>query len=150
VHIQACIWSCKAIAGRIAPASSYTPIGGDGSGLAQYTEVRELGKIPSVRTHSIASGSRSADLLHGLHALVSCFLDSGSGAFGRVVLLRCNATGALFAVKYMHRGPHIDERTVREIVNHRRLKHPNVVRFLEVRMLKRVQHASGAQRQLLS
>jgi serine/threonine protein kinase len=36
----------------------------------------------------------------------------------------------------MQRGPpHIDNKTVREIVNHRMLNHPNVVRFLEVRGL---------------
>jgi hypothetical protein len=71
------------------------------------------------------------DLLHGPLCLTGV-LCSGSGACGRCVLLRCRATGAEIAVKYMQRGPHIDKKTVREIVNHRMLNHPNVVRFLEV------------------
>ncbi|KAE8728260.1 hypothetical protein F3Y22_tig00004630pilonHSYRG00038 [Hibiscus syriacus] len=58
--------------------------------------------------------------------------DIGSGNFGVATLVRDKRTGELFAVKYIERGPKIDEHVEREIMNHRSLKHPNIMRFKEV------------------
>ncbi|XP_039062352.1 serine/threonine-protein kinase SAPK1-like isoform X3 [Hibiscus syriacus] len=58
--------------------------------------------------------------------------DIGSGNFGVAKLVRDKRTGELFAVKYIERGPKIDEHVEREIMNHRSLKHPNIIRFKEV------------------
>ncbi|XP_028115443.1 serine/threonine-protein kinase SAPK4-like [Camellia sinensis] len=43
----------------------------------------------------------------------------------------------LFVVKLIERGEKIDEHVQREIMNHRSLKHPNIVRFKELRNLER-------------
>ncbi|CAL5365230.1 unnamed protein product [Camellia sinensis] len=43
----------------------------------------------------------------------------------------------LFVVKLIERGEKIDEHVQREIMNHRSLKHPNIVRFNELRNLER-------------
>ncbi|KAF8411425.1 hypothetical protein HHK36_003974 [Tetracentron sinense] len=56
----------------------------------------------------------------------------GSGKFGVAKLVRDRWTSELFAVKYIERGQKIDEHVQREIMNHRSLKHPNIVRFKEV------------------
>ncbi|XWS44965.1 hypothetical protein CRYUN_Cryun15aG0095200 [Craigia yunnanensis] len=58
--------------------------------------------------------------------------DIGSGNFGVAKLVRDKWSGELFAVKYIERGPKIDEHVQREIMNHRSLKHPNIIRFKEV------------------
>ncbi|MBA0681832.1 hypothetical protein Goari_023605, partial [Gossypium aridum] len=58
--------------------------------------------------------------------------DIGSGNFGVAKLLRDRWTKELFAVKFIERGHKIDEHVQREIMNHRSLKHPNIVRFKEV------------------
>ncbi|RLM99426.1 hypothetical protein C2845_PM06G32480 [Panicum miliaceum] len=58
--------------------------------------------------------------------------DIGSGNFGVARLMRCRATGALVAVKYIERGQKIDENVQREIINHRSLCHPNIIQFKEV------------------
>jgi len=58
--------------------------------------------------------------------------DIGSGNFGVAKLAREESTGALMAVKYIERGSNIDENVQREIVNHRSLRHANVVQFLKV------------------
>lgn len=58
--------------------------------------------------------------------------DIGSGNFGVAKLVRDKWTKELFAVKYIERGQKIDEHVQREIMNHRSLKHPNIVRFKEV------------------
>ncbi|KAK9716273.1 hypothetical protein RND81_06G222700 [Saponaria officinalis] len=58
--------------------------------------------------------------------------DIGSGNFGVAKLVRDKKTNDLFAVKYMERGSKIDEKVQREIINHRSLRHPNIVRFKEV------------------
>ncbi|PAN21596.1 hypothetical protein PAHAL_3G479200 [Panicum hallii] len=58
--------------------------------------------------------------------------DIGSGNFGVARLMRCRATGALVAVKYIERGQKIDENVQREIINHRSLRHPNIIQFKEV------------------
>ncbi|WCJ43501.1 Serine/threonine-protein kinase SAPK2 [Euphorbia peplus] len=56
----------------------------------------------------------------------------GSGTFGVAKLVRDKCTKALFAVKFIQRGHKIDEHVQREIMNHRSLKHPNIVRFKEL------------------
>ncbi|XP_078435932.1 serine/threonine-protein kinase SAPK10-like isoform X2 [Wolffia australiana] len=58
--------------------------------------------------------------------------DIGSGNFGVARLLRDKQTRELVAVKYIERGEKIDENVRREIINHRSLRHPNIVRFKEV------------------
>ncbi|XP_048226746.1 serine/threonine-protein kinase SAPK2 isoform X1 [Ricinus communis] len=60
--------------------------------------------------------------------------DIGSGNFGVAKLVRDRWTKELFAVKFIERGQKIDEHVQREIMNHRSLKHPNIVRFKEVRL----------------
>ncbi|KAJ8770803.1 hypothetical protein K2173_021450 [Erythroxylum novogranatense] len=58
--------------------------------------------------------------------------DIGSGNFGVARLMRDKVTKELVAVKYIERGDKIDENVKREIINHRSLRHPNIVRFKEV------------------
>ncbi|KFK34298.1 hypothetical protein AALP_AA5G126900 [Arabis alpina] len=58
--------------------------------------------------------------------------DIGSGNFGVARLMTDKLTKELVAVKYIERGDKIDENVQREIINHRSLKHPNIVRFKEV------------------
>ncbi|KAK2375574.1 Serine/threonine-protein kinase sapk2 [Trifolium repens] len=58
--------------------------------------------------------------------------DIGSGNFAVARLVRDIFTKDLFAVKFIERGQKIDEHVQREIMNHRSLKHPNIVRFKEV------------------
>ncbi|CAM6087410.1 unnamed protein product [Calypogeia fissa] len=58
--------------------------------------------------------------------------DIGSGNFGVARLMRDKKTRELVAVKYIERGEKIDENVTREIINHRSLRHPNIVRFKEV------------------
>ncbi|XAR54882.1 Non-specific serine/threonine protein kinase [Bertholletia excelsa] len=56
----------------------------------------------------------------------------GSGNFGVARLVRDKKTKELFAVKYIERGKKIDEKVQREIINHRSLRHPNIIRFKQV------------------
>lgn len=58
--------------------------------------------------------------------------DIGSGNFGVARLMRDKKTRELVAVKYIVRGEKIDENVKREIINHRSLRHPNIIRFKEV------------------
>ncbi|KAJ4701370.1 Protein kinase [Melia azedarach] len=58
--------------------------------------------------------------------------DIGAGNFAVAKLVRDKWTKELFAVKFIERGLKIDEHVQREIMNHRSLKHPNIVRFKEV------------------
>jgi serine/threonine-protein kinase SRK2 len=58
--------------------------------------------------------------------------DIGSGNFAVAKLMRDKKTLELVAVKYIERGEKIDENVQREIINHRSLRHPNIVRFKEV------------------
>ncbi|KAJ8572324.1 hypothetical protein K7X08_008835 [Anisodus acutangulus] len=58
--------------------------------------------------------------------------DIGFGNFGVARLMRDRQTNELVAVKYIERGEKIDENVKREIINHRSLRHPNIVRFKEV------------------
>ncbi|XP_010417055.1 PREDICTED: serine/threonine-protein kinase SRK2J-like [Camelina sativa] len=58
--------------------------------------------------------------------------DLGFGNFGLARLMRNKQTNELVAVKFIDRGYTIDENVAREIINHRSLSHPNIVRFKEV------------------
>ncbi|KAK8944736.1 Serine/threonine-protein kinase SAPK3 [Platanthera zijinensis] len=58
----------------------------------------------------------------------------GTGNFGVARLVRNKKTKELVAVKYIERGKTIDEHVQREIINHRSLRHPNIVRFREVQL----------------
>ncbi|XP_023926016.1 serine/threonine-protein kinase SAPK3 isoform X2 [Quercus suber] len=58
--------------------------------------------------------------------------DLGVGNFGVARLVRDKKTKELVAVKYIERGKKIEENVQREIINHRSLRHPNIVRFKEV------------------
>lgn len=58
--------------------------------------------------------------------------DIGSGNFGVARLMRNRETKELVAMKYIERGHKIDENVAREIINHRSLLHPNIIRFKEV------------------
>ncbi|MQL87975.1 hypothetical protein Taro_020525 [Colocasia esculenta] len=59
--------------------------------------------------------------------------DIGSGNFGVARLMRHKETKELVAMKYIERGYKIDENVAREIINHRSLRHPNIIRFKEAR-----------------
>nr|XP_011464604.1 PREDICTED: serine/threonine-protein kinase SAPK2-like isoform X3 [Fragaria vesca subsp. vesca] len=61
--------------------------------------------------------------------------DIGSGNFGVARLVRDKLTRELFAVKFIERGQKIDEHVQREIMNHRSLKHSNIVQFKEIQVL---------------
>ncbi|XP_039173096.1 serine/threonine-protein kinase SAPK7 [Eucalyptus grandis] len=58
--------------------------------------------------------------------------DIGSGNFGVARLMRNKETKELVAMKYIERGHKIDENVAREIMNHKSLIHPNIIRFKEV------------------
>jgi len=60
--------------------------------------------------------------------------DLNSGTFGFVQLARDRRTGELLAVKFIERGEKISRYVEREILNHRCLHHPHIVRFKEVFM----------------
>ncbi|KAK9121055.1 hypothetical protein Syun_018672 [Stephania yunnanensis] len=56
----------------------------------------------------------------------------GYGGFEVAWLVIDKVTEELFAVKYIERGKKIDKKVEREIINHRSLRHPNIVQFKEV------------------
>nr|VDD07912.1 unnamed protein product [Brassica rapa] len=58
--------------------------------------------------------------------------DIGAGNFGVARLMKVKNSKELVAMKYIERGPKIDENVAREIINHRSLRHPNIIRFKEV------------------
>lgn len=58
--------------------------------------------------------------------------DIGSGNFGVARLMRNKVTKELVAMKYIERGYKIDANVAREIINHRSLRHPNIIRFKEL------------------
>ncbi|CAL0306698.1 unnamed protein product [Lupinus luteus] len=61
--------------------------------------------------------------------------DLGAGNFGVARLMRNKESKELVAMKYIKRGHKIDENVAREIINHRSLRHPNIIRFKEARTL---------------
>ncbi|KAK8472591.1 hypothetical protein PHAVU_002G249300 [Phaseolus vulgaris] len=56
----------------------------------------------------------------------------GYGRFAMVKLMRHRETKHLVAVKFIPRDHMINEKVEREIINHRSLRHPNIVQFIEV------------------
>ncbi|KAM1789468.1 hypothetical protein ACFX11_039614 [Malus domestica] len=58
--------------------------------------------------------------------------DIGSENFRVARLMTDRQTRELVAVRYIERGNKIDENVRREIINHRSLRHPNIIRFKEV------------------
>ena len=56
---------------------------------------------------------------------------SSTGNFGTAKLMRHKASGCP-AIKYIERGDKIDDNVKRELINHRLLDHPNIIRFVEV------------------
>ncbi|KAK6923363.1 Protein kinase domain [Dillenia turbinata] len=76
--------------------------------------------------------SCKSQLSYGNRQRYEVLKDIGSGNFGVAKLVKDRWTGELYAVKYIERGQKIDEHVQREIMNHRSLKHPNIVRFKEV------------------
>ncbi|KAG2667386.1 hypothetical protein I3760_15G112000 [Carya illinoinensis] len=58
--------------------------------------------------------------------------DIGLDNFGVARLMRDRHTRELVAIKYIEQGDKIHENVQREIINHRYLRHPNIVRFKEV------------------
>eukprot|EP00873_Tetraselmis_striata_P021738 jgi/Tetstr1/442002/TSEL_003152.t1 len=69
-----------------------------------------------------AANAESFELVKKLH----------EGQQGTANLMRNKLTGELVAVKFIQRGPKVDENVEREIMCHRGLSHGNVVQFLEV------------------
>ncbi|KAK1355055.1 SnRK2 serine threonine protein kinase8 [Heracleum sosnowskyi] len=58
--------------------------------------------------------------------------DIATGSYGLVRLMRNKSTKELVAMKFLERGDKINENVKREIINHRSLKHPNIIRFKEL------------------
>ncbi|KAI3441419.1 uncharacterized protein J3R85_002326 [Psidium guajava] len=56
----------------------------------------------------------------------------GVGNFGVARLMHHKDTQELIAMKYIGRGHKIDENMAKEIINHRSLRHPNIIRVKEV------------------
>lgn len=76
--------------------------------------------------------------------------DIGVGSFGLAKLMRDMETKELVAVKFIERGSKVNENVVREIINHRVIRHPNVVRFKELlltpaHLLIVMEYAAGGQ-----
>nr|CAB3465137.1 unnamed protein product [Digitaria exilis] len=76
--------------------------------------------------------------------------DIGSGNFGVARLMRNRETRGLVAVKLIERGHRIDENVYREIINHRSLRHPNIIQFIEVILTPRhlaivMEYAAGGE-----
>ncbi|KAK8519335.1 hypothetical protein V6N13_133258 [Hibiscus sabdariffa] len=67
----------------------------------------------------------------------------GAGNFGVARLLRHKETKELVAMKYIERGHKIDENVAREIINHRSLRHPNIIRFKEATIV--MEYAAGGE-----
>ncbi|XP_042515599.1 serine/threonine-protein kinase SAPK6-like isoform X1 [Macadamia integrifolia] len=75
--------------------------------------------------------------------------DIGSGNFGVARLMRNKETRELVAMKYIERGYKIDENVAREIINHRSLRHPNIIRFKKVESSSSI-NKSDVQRDVIS
>lgn len=61
-----------------------------------------------------------------------CVKKLGSGNFGVTLLMRHKETGESVAVKQLPRGNKINKNVYREVLNHRKLSHPNVIGFKAV------------------
>lgn len=53
----------------------------------------------------------------------------GSGNFGTTHLMKDKQTGEMVAVKKLPRGSKINKNVYREVLNHRKLSHPNIIGF---------------------
>jgi len=117
-------------------------------------------QIPSARTHSseaqvelgncqgtglLGAADTLSDMSHHYqrkpkgepldnHPKYDKVRDINSGTFGFVQLARDRRTGELVAVKFIERGEKISRYVEREILNHRCLHHPHIIRFREVFM----------------
>ncbi|PPD86314.1 hypothetical protein GOBAR_DD16778 [Gossypium barbadense] len=69
--------------------------------------------------------------------------DLGAGNFGVARLLRHKDTKELVAMKYIERGHKIDENVAREIISHKSLRHPNIIRFKEATIV--MEYAAGGE-----
>ncbi|XP_017237246.1 serine/threonine-protein kinase SAPK7-like isoform X2 [Daucus carota subsp. sativus] len=58
--------------------------------------------------------------------------DIGAGSFGFARLMRNKETQELVAMKFIERGHNINEDVAQEIINHRSLWHPSIIKFQEV------------------
>lgn len=58
--------------------------------------------------------------------------DINSGSFGFVMKAKDKIAGRLVAIKFLQRGDRIQQYVKREIINHKRLRHPHVVQLHEV------------------
>ncbi|KAK9812520.1 hypothetical protein WJX73_005534 [Symbiochloris irregularis] len=58
--------------------------------------------------------------------------DLAKGTFGLVVLALDRKTSRQVAIKFIERGQKVTKNVLREIINHKRLNHPHVVRLQEV------------------
>jgi serine/threonine protein kinase len=73
----------------------------------------------------------------------------GSGNFGITNLMRNKETGENVAVKQLPRGSKINKNVYREVLNHRKLNHPNIIGFKEIQLDEKhlnivMEFASGA------
>lgn len=56
----------------------------------------------------------------------------GSGNFGVTHLMKDKTTGEMVAIKKLPRGSKINKNVYREVLNHRKLSHPNIIGFKSV------------------
>jgi serine/threonine-protein kinase SRK2 len=73
----------------------------------------------------------------------------GSGNFGVTYLMKHKVSGETVAIKQMLRGSKINKNVYREVLNHRKLSHPNVIGFKAVHLDDKylnivMEYASGA------
>uniref|UniRef100_A0A7S1SGG6 Protein kinase domain-containing protein n=1 Tax=Tetraselmis chuii TaxID=63592 RepID=A0A7S1SGG6_9CHLO len=76
-------------------------------------------------------GGNAGDLI-GPNGRYQTVHDLGQGNFGVAKAARNLVTGQLVAIKFLRRGDKLDKSVEREILNHRSLCHPNIIRFHEV------------------
>ncbi|RID57356.1 hypothetical protein BRARA_F00733 [Brassica rapa] len=69
--------------------------------------------------------------------------DIGAGYIELGGLMRVKNSKELVAMKFIERGSKIDEDLVREIMKHKSLHHPNVIRFKEVNLIAFIFHTFG-------
>ncbi|KAK1355044.1 Serine/threonine-protein kinase SRK2B [Heracleum sosnowskyi] len=71
--------------------------------------------------------------------------DVGVGSFGLAKLMRDKETKELVAVKFIERGPKVNENVAREIINHRSIRHPNIVLLTSTHLLIVMEYAAGGE-----
>jgi len=95
----------------------------------------------------LQSGGPQATIFHARYQVVR---DIGSGNFGVAKLVRDRQTGEILAAKFLERGDKIDHNVEREILIHRTMRHPNIVRFRGVSLTESdlvivMEYASGGE-----